>query len=59
MAVAARLENLDQRHTELEQAISNEMRHPGFDEFKVLELKRRKLRIRDEIEELMRSHNLN
>lgn len=53
MATRAHLETLQQRHQELETAIAAEMKHPSHDETRVNELKRLKLRIKDEI------HNIN
>ncbi len=52
MAIEAHLETLTQRHQELEAAILSEMKHPSHDETKIHELKRLKLRIKDEIHEL-------
>lgn len=52
MAMEAHLETLSQRHQELEAAIVSEMKHPSHDEIKVHELKRLKLKIKDEIREL-------
>jgi hypothetical protein len=49
MATKAHLETLQQRHQELESAIAAEMKHPSHDESHVNELKRLKLRIKDEI----------
>ena len=52
MAIQARLETLDRRHRELEAALQEETRHPGYDALKVLDIKRRKLAIKDEMEAL-------
>ena len=52
MALEARIEQLGERHRQLDLAIHQEMRHPHVDEFHVSELKREKLRIKEEIEEL-------
>ena len=52
MAIEARLEQLGQRHQELDLAITGEMRHADFDNLRVMELKRRKLRIKEEMEAL-------
>ena len=51
MAIKAHLETLNQRHQELEAAISAETRHPGADDLRVVELKRQKLKIKDRLEE--------
>lgn len=53
MATKAQMETLTKRHQELEAAIAAEVKHPAFDEFRVVELKRQKLRIKDQLEELL------
>lgn len=50
MAMKAHLDTLTQRHQELEAAISAEMKHPSHDDSRVNELKRLKLRIKDQIQ---------
>ena len=52
MATNAHLETLNQRHQELEAAIAAEMKHPSHDETRISELKRLKLRIKDQIQSL-------
>lgn len=52
MAIKAHMETLSQRHQELEAAIATENKHPAHDELRIVELKRQKLRIKDELEEL-------
>jgi hypothetical protein len=52
MAIDARLRELSARHRSLEEAIEDEMSHPGMDSLKLVELKRRKLRLKEEIEGL-------
>ncbi len=52
MATKAQLDTLTKRHRELEAAIAAEIKHPAFDDLEVVELKRRKLRIKDQMEEL-------
>lgn len=52
MATKAHLDTLSKRHQELEAAIAAEIKHPAYDELHVVELKRKKLRIKDEMEEL-------
>jgi hypothetical protein len=49
MAMKAHLDTLTQRHQELEAAIAAEMKHPSHDETRLHELKRLKLRIKDQI----------
>ena len=52
MAIKAHMETLNQRHQELEAAISAETKKPGFNDLHVVELKRQKLKIKDQLEEL-------
>ncbi|MEM9168614.1 MAG: DUF465 domain-containing protein [Pseudomonadota bacterium] len=55
MALEAHLETLAQRHVELETAIASELKHPAHDDIRLQELKRQKLKIKDEIETLRQS----
>ena len=43
---------LKRRHEDLERQIEEEMRHVGFDDLRVTELKRRKLEVKDELSRL-------
>lgn len=52
MALDARIRELGSRHQSLEQAIQDEMRRPSADEIRLKELKRQKLRLKEEIETL-------
>lgn len=52
MALDARIRELGSRHKSLEQAIQDEMRRPASDEIRLKELKRQKLRLKEEIESL-------
>ncbi|HYE41972.1 MAG TPA: DUF465 domain-containing protein [Caulobacteraceae bacterium] len=56
MAIDARIRELDSRHRSLEEAIEDELSHPAADSLRLAELKRRKLRLKEEIEGL-RSHH--
>ena len=58
MAIKAHMDSLTLRHQELEQSIVAEMKHPGHDEVRVVELKREKLRIKDQLEELRHQSEL-
>ena len=55
MAVEARIRELGSRHETLEKAIQDEMRRPAGSDFRVQEMKRRKLRLKEEMETLRRS----
>ena len=52
MAIEARIRELGMRHQTLERAIEDEMNRPAADELRVMELKRQKLRLKEEIEGL-------
>lgn len=52
MALDARIRELGSRHKSLDQAIQDEMRRPASDEIRLKELKRQKLRLKEEIEAL-------
>jgi len=55
MAVEARLRELGARHQSLEKAIQDELRRPAADEDRLKELKRQKLKLKDELEALKAS----
>jgi hypothetical protein len=55
MAMQAHLAELEQRHQALEQEINDAMAHPSSDGLKIVELKRRKLLLKDEIARLRQS----
>lgn len=57
MAIEARIRELGVRHRNLDQAIENEVKHPAFDELKLRQLKRQKLRLKEEMETLRRTMN--
>ena len=52
MAIEARIRELDTRRHNLDLAIENELRSPSGDQIRVSELKRQKLRLKEEIEGL-------
>lgn len=52
MAMEARIRELGSRHQSLEEAIQEELRHPAHDELKLKELKRQKLKLKEELEAL-------
>ena len=52
MALEARLRELDSRHRNLDRTIEREMTHPASDDIRIAELKRQKLRLKEEIEGL-------
>jgi len=52
MAIEARIRELDARHRSLEHLIEDEMSHLSSDDLRVRELKRQKLRLKEEMEAL-------
>lgn len=56
MAVEARIRELGSRHHSLDEAIRDELSRPSSDGARVSELKRRKLRLKEEMEALKRTH---
>ncbi len=52
MAIQARIRELDSRHHNLERLIEKELRSPSGDDLRVSELKRQKLRLKEEMESL-------
>jgi hypothetical protein len=49
MSLQTHLAELERRHQALEREIAEALTHPGSDELKVAELKRRKLQLKDQI----------
>jgi len=52
MAIDARLRELGIRHQSLERAIEEELSHPAADSDRLKDLKRQKLRLKEEMESL-------
>jgi hypothetical protein len=52
MAMQMHLAELERKHQALEQEINDAMAHPSSDGLKIVELKRRKLLVKDEIARL-------
>jgi len=55
MATSTNLAELEQRHRMLEDEISEALQHPSTDDLKLVEMKRRKLQLKDEIVRLSQS----
>ncbi|MHB8885488.1 MAG: YdcH family protein [Methylovirgula sp.] len=55
MPMQSHLAELQRRHDALDREITKEWVHPGVDEVRLAELKRRKLQIKDEIVKLMKA----
>jgi hypothetical protein len=52
MAIEARIRELGFRHQSLDKAIEDENRRPGNDSLRINELKRQKLKLKEQIEVL-------
>ena len=52
MALELRIRELDTRHRDLDHAIESEARRPSVDAMQLVALKRQKLKIKEEIEQL-------
>lgn len=52
MSLQAHLSELTAKHRALEAEIAEELAHPGADDLHIVELKRKKLRIKDAIAQL-------
>lgn len=56
MAIESRLRELDSKHKDLEVRIQDASKHPSVDYTEITELKRIKLKLKEEIEVLRRQH---
>lgn len=52
MSLNAHIEELRRKHKNLSEAIESAQRAPGRDDMQIVDLKKRKLRIKEEIERL-------
>lgn len=55
MNLESRIRELSERHKRLDVALAAELKHPAGDEGRVQDLKRKKLRLKDEIAQLRNS----
>lgn len=56
MTIEAHIRELDSRHHELDTRIEAECKRPGSDTLQIASLKKEKLRLKEQIETLRRSH---
>lgn len=56
MAIEARIRELGHRHKSIERAIEDELHRPVADSTRVRDLKRQKLRLKEEMEHLRQAH---
>lgn len=52
MSLATQIDELKRRHGEIERALDEALAHPSVDDLEIADLKRRKLRLKDEMERL-------
>ncbi len=52
MTLSAHVQELRRKHAALSDQVEKEMRHPGSDDLHIAELKKQKLRLKEEIERL-------
>lgn len=52
MAAEAHIRELSDKHQKLQELIDTEMAHAGWDEMRIVALKKEKLRLKDELERL-------
>jgi len=52
MSIQSHLAHLEQQRASIQQEIERALQHPSMDDLKVVELKRRKLHLKDEIARL-------
>jgi len=52
MAIQAHLAELERKHEALKKQLHDALTHPSIDHVEIVELKRRKLMVKDEIERL-------
>lgn len=52
MAIDARLETLEKKHGALKEELHLALTHPSYDDSTITDIKRRKLRVKDEIAKL-------
>ena len=55
MTIGSHIEQLEQRHRELEAKLDEMLGHPSADDIEIVEIKREKLLIKDRISKLKRT----
>ena len=56
MSLANHLDELQRKHGEIDRQIDEALSHPSVDDLEIVNLKRRKLAIKDEMEKLKGQH---
>lgn len=52
MSLTSHLHELKKKHQSLSERVEDAQRHPGYDDLQIIELKKQKLRLKEEIERL-------
>jgi hypothetical protein len=58
MSMQSHLAELEKKHQALEEEINECLTHPAVDDLRIVELKRRKLQLKDEIERLRQTRSV-
>ncbi len=58
MSMQSHLAELEKKHQALDEEINECLTHPAVDDLKIVELKRKKLQVKDEIERLRNGTSL-
>ncbi len=58
MSMQTHLADLELRHRALEDELHEALAHPSIDDLKIVELKRRKLQVKDEIARLQQAESV-
>ncbi|GGB32558.1 DUF465 domain-containing protein [Roseibium aquae] len=58
MSIQSHLAELQRRHEEMERQIEDARLHPSFDSLELADLKRKKLKLKDEIERIRHKHTV-
>ena len=58
MSIQAHLAELEKRHQALENELNEAIAHPSTDDLRIVELKRRKLLVKDEIRRLQQGSSV-
>jgi hypothetical protein len=58
MSIEAHLAELEKRHQALENELNDAIAHPSTDDLRIVELKRRKLLVKDEIRRLQQESSV-
>ena len=58
MTIKAHLAELERKHHAQEASINEALAHKSSEDLEIMELKRQKLHLKDEIERLQQEHNL-